>query len=80
MLQLWGQALRSSAECLHNQAYWCLEAGRWSYSCPVCSLSAEAPEVFGGPKAAKERFMVRASLIRSYSKIWHHTKYHSPLG
>ena len=59
----------SPAECLHNQAYWRLEAGRWSYSCPVCSLSAEAPEVFDGPKAAKERFVVRASLIRSCASI-----------
>jgi hypothetical protein len=68
MLELWGQAL-SPAECLHNQACWHLEAGRWSYSCPLCLLCAEAPEVFGGPKAAKERFVVRASLIRSRATI-----------
>ncbi len=55
----------SPTDCLHNQACWHLKAERWSYSCPDCLLCAEAPEVFGGPKAAKERFKVRASLIRS---------------
>ena len=69
MPELWGQAL-SPADCLHNQACWHIETGRWSYSCPVCLLCGEAPEVFDGPKAAKERFMVRASLIRSCASMW----------
>jgi hypothetical protein len=59
----------SPTDCLHNEACWQLEAGRWSYSCPVCLLCAEAPEVFGGPRAAKERFVVRASLIRSCASM-----------
>jgi hypothetical protein len=69
MLELWGQAL-SPADCLHNQACWHLETGHWSYSCPVCLLCGEAPEVFDRAKAAKERFMVRASLIRSCALMW----------
>ena len=58
-------------DCIHNKACWHFEARRRSYSCPVCLLCAEAPEVFGGPKAAKERFVVRASLIQSCASIRH---------
>jgi aspartate/methionine/tyrosine aminotransferase len=49
-----------------------LEVGEPDFPTPehvVCLLYAEAPEGFGRPKAAKERFMVRASLIRSRASI-----------